>query len=300
MNKNPFSLHDFLGYVFPGAFVIAIVCYEFKGSDKIGLYQMIKNIGEMETHNLFEIALVVLLFSYIIGHFIAYLSSLTIEKFSVWMYGYPSSFLLKQTEHGKYWDFAPFNRKDLNKTSFGKQLYKYRVRVFWRILYIVFLFPISSCTLFLGRWFQVRKFVIKTLDDNLVGAIEKKVDELMAYLQIDIKSSKSDFHRIIYHYEFERNPAHARKIDNYVALYGFLRSITLVLNIYIIYIFWYKVLPTISIHESFDSSLFFYVLAFWLIEYIFFMGFMKFYRRMTLESFMCLVTDTSFLKEKSD
>lgn len=84
------------------------------------------------------------------------------------------------------------------------------------------------------------------------------------------------------------------KLDNYVALYGFLRAITLIANCFTLWLCLKYILPTLKIGAEVDWHLVFLLVLCVGVTYIFFMSFMKFYRRFTLESFMCLVIDSSF------
>ena len=84
MKKNPFSLFDFLGYVFPGAFALLIV---YLISECQGVSSFWKEIQDIPFK--WEDTILLTLLSYILGHFLAYVSSLTVEKFSIWLYGYP-------------------------------------------------------------------------------------------------------------------------------------------------------------------------------------------------------------------
>ncbi|HGP2222280.1 TPA: hypothetical protein ACLGQJ_004575, partial [Salmonella enterica] len=83
-------------------------------------------------------------------------------------------------------------------------------------------------------------------------------------------------------YEFSKQ--HQTKIQNYVALYGFCRNICLVFIIS----FWISV-PTF-IYRFFTESNFIYSLLSmtlsFLFTYVFYVGFVKFYRRYTLEVLM--------------
>ena len=88
LSKSPFSLYDFLGYFIPGA----LFCY---------LFAIVFDIEEIKWLNIefflglrvFDQSVAFTLFSYVFGHAINYLSTLTIEKYSIWSIGYPSKYL---------------------------------------------------------------------------------------------------------------------------------------------------------------------------------------------------------------
>ncbi len=85
-------------------------------------------------------------------------------------------------------------------------------------------------------------------------------------------------------------PAHVRKYDNYVALYGFLRSISLLSNFIFIYLLIAE-LKTIKFDAEVDWAAIWALPVLFLATYLYYLGFIKFYRRYTLENFMCIVAD---------
>ena len=96
-----------------------------------------------------------------------------------------------------------------------------------------------------------------------------------------------DYHRVIYHYEYENSCNHRTKMDNYVALYDFLRAITLIFTGMFLFV------AGTGLFGSNEIGLYFWIdlLVLLALSYISFMSFFEFYRRFTLEAFMCLSTD---------
>lgn len=157
------------------------------------------------------------------------------------------------------------------------------------------LFPISVATFLIGRCLKVKYFFVKKLDFQLIEAIETNQRMLADYLGIKRNEAVNmDFHRVIYHYEYERQERHHTKMDNYVALYGFLRAMALISNCAYIFVLVRYGILTIGDGTEINWFLIILLVGMWFVTYIFFMGFMKFYRRFTLECFMCLITDTSY------
>jgi len=110
------------------------------------------------------------------------------------------------------------------------------------------------------------------------------------FFSVDLNQLKNNFalqgdlFRLAYHYSYDHSSNHQPKIQNYVALYGFCRNVCLVFLIF----FWVA-LCTLSINIwSGNNSHFNLIstLAMLLMTYIFYCGFVKFYRRFTLEVFM--------------
>ena len=101
MNKNPFSIYDFLGYLFPGLiFVVTVffVCHvtsvplqEYFDFSK---YQDLLKKGK--EYDWWESTVFVIVASYVVGHIVAYLSSSTVEYFTNHLFGYPSHYLLHE------------------------------------------------------------------------------------------------------------------------------------------------------------------------------------------------------------
>lgn len=273
MKKNPFSLYDFLGYVFPGAIAIYIIYYFMNDCN-------LKKITSMQLS--LEDSILWILCSYVLGHLIAYLSSLFVEIYAVNLFNYPSDYLLKTSKANNYWLVD-----EKNKTKF-----KILVIKIWRFIVGLSLLPITIGYLLAGKILGAKAFIVKRLDDSMIIAINDSRLKLEGFLGIKL-NSEGDWHRIIYHYEYENNERHALKMDNYVALYGFLRALTFISNCVFMWLL-YKACGTINPHHKFDGDFLWTLAAVGVMTFIFFMAFIKFYRRFTLESLMCLVTDVSY------
>ena len=291
MEKNPFSLLDFLGYVFPGALALFLIHFFGNLSEIQGLqflYDEISKSVNTDT-SLLEKTIYLTVASYILGHFIAYLSSLTVEQFSIWLYGYPSDFLLKDVPSWHYWTLP----------KRGDKLSK-RWRYLCRIIIGLFLLPLSICSLVFAKLLGGKYFFIKKLDKDLIHAITDRCADLAQHLNFKIseeEAEKTDCHRVIYQYEYERQKLHASTMGNYIALYDLLRSVTFIFNCLFLYILFFAAIPTIDFScHCINWKLIRLLFATMSISYVFFMAFIKFYRRFTLESFMCLLVDTSFPK----
>jgi len=74
---------------------------------------------------------------------------------------------------------------------------------------------------------------------------------LSEHLSLSPIDENKDIHRVIMHYCYENYKNHVPKYDNYVALYGFLRSLSLLLSSMFVYCLWIEVL-TIDIHSDVD------------------------------------------------
>ncbi|MEY4835035.1 MAG: hypothetical protein RI980_1150 [Bacteroidota bacterium] len=273
MKQNPFSLYDFMGYFIPGAtsiYLIQIVNI-IKKSNSIDLNMVLNSFPTIQTEGI----LIFFILSYVLGHLISYISSITIEKYAVWKYGYPSKYLL-----------------DINALKFWTGAKKFH-SIFWRICLIILLLPTVILDSILGHYFGFKNFYSNKLDPMLVKIIKLKTNNLLNKLGITTENgfeegegNNSDFNRIILHYTYENSKNHQSKLTNYVAIYGFLRTFTLITNI----LFWYFIIHTYLFSE-FNLTSAYVIISISIISYIFFMSFMKFYRRYTLEGLMLLTID---------
>jgi hypothetical protein len=301
---RPFSLYDFLGYFAPGALFIYILIYFISIFDGQLIDQIFKvNFGKLQLFTVFVVI------SYVLGFILNYLSSITVEKYSVWMYGYPAVFLLFGTNKS-YRKFQPLdNKKDIlidnyksteefnffiNEINLRKPLKKKSVKRTsdnWRIALAISIWPISLLDLVIGRMCNLKYFYTNQLDENLSKSILHKISILFKQHDIDLVLG-TDFFRIISHYYYEYYNNHLNNHQNYVALYGFSRSLSFVLAItawlYIFSMFFLFFSPNPNC--VFPPN-FWILICLIFFAYIMFMCFMKFYRRFALESFMCLLVD---------
>lgn len=320
--KNPFSLYDFLGYFFPGAsFVFLLIfflsitgikekipLYNYLSyrNFKVCLYQVDKVsakpqnkrinlkkdyiydtiVTENRGNNTVNIDILVLLLpfvliSYITGHLISYLSSQTIEYFSNRAYGYPSEYLLSRGNphvYKKY--FCSLFRNGFSLYLIGPLL--------WRMLILIIFLPISIFVFILGKVFNINKFITRGLDEYLITIIESKIYNLSNLLHVQNPpiNLKFDFHRIILHFVYLHQPDSQRKTDNYIALYGFLRSITFIGCIYFDMLLCVCLAGKVSI----DNTSILCVGILCALTIVSFMAYIKFYRRYTLENYMTLLS----------
>ena len=238
MDKNPFSIHDFLGYVLPGGVALLLAYMVYKNPDTSYMTSQefidaIKNTIKALSKggiNTIELSVAYLIASYIVGHIVAYLSSITVERMAIWHYNYPSVFLLADERKARFFSDIKDQWKDNKKFEASGNL-------ILRVLVSLLLLPLTICLLLIKR-LHLDQYFIKPLDSYLKESIKLKFEILAKNLGLsEIEKTKdSDTHRVIYHYMYENFPGHRAKMDNYVALYGVLRALTLIANIFILYI----------------------------------------------------------------
>ena len=149
--------------------------------------------------------------------------------------------------------------------------------------------PIAALDFVLGRGLGFRQFYADKLDMLLSGVIRRKLNRLLrdeaeaGKRPESIPEDAVDFFRYAYHYAVENAPNHFPKMQNYVALYGFLRTLAFVALI----VFW-----VVFVH-AFTRTLTHMQIGLWLVAssaatYVLFMAFQKFYRRFSLEALMAM------------
>ena len=287
MTKNPFSFYDFLGYLFPGLATLmltAFVVYLYKANGLnvyIDNYIQIKEFADALEGKLglnwWESTVLVVVLAYITGHIVAYLSSVTIEYFANTTMGYPSYYLLHK---GEYCGVLSAFFQGKNGWTAWKILY--RIWVFFVLLpIIVFTIPKT-----------LRSFISRPLDRYVINSIQAKLMELSKTLNLNIPdvNSKADYHRIVMHYVYLNIPQSQRKTDNYVAIYGFLRAMALIACLFFDYLLITQAL-TIDLFTPINWDAVKMLLIVFFLTNILFMGFVKFYRRFTLENYMALLTE---------
>jgi hypothetical protein len=269
LKQNPFSVYDFLGYFTPGALL---------------LYSMLALVGHAQSGALeaydFTNSLVIergelyvpfILVAYTLGHLVSFLSAVTVEKYSVWAHGYPSAYLM-----------------DIGAKGFFATQHHKVARVVYRTLVALILLPVSLLDTILGRAFNMRELYTQPLPPELISLITTRTSKLvMAHgdKHDPVPSNMANkYFRMVYHYAVENCPNHFPKMQNYVALFGFLRTLTLLSSLLFWVLVWHVFMRPMPWHESFAL-----VAGSALVSFCFYMAFVKFYRRFSLEALMAVV-----------
>ncbi|OOF28942.1 hypothetical protein [Salinivibrio proteolyticus] len=267
MKQNPFSFYDFLGYMIPGAVLVYVAVFSF------GFYGLVENLSLDSANNSAASQLLsfipAVIFSYLLGHVLAIFSSAFIEAFSTYSNGYPSQFL--------------FNAK--KKCYICGKTFR---RTIGRAILWVIVLPISLSKLVITDILGIKVFKqAKPLPEPLRTAAFNGCKRVLSdCVNVDTSSMckekgiEGDYLRLLYHFVFEQSDRHSGKLQNYVALYGLTRNVSFVF----VLLFWGSVYA-----YFFDKSMgvgIYHVCAFVVLAYIFYIGFVKFYRRYSLEAIM--------------
>ena len=300
MSKNPFSIYDFMGYLFPGVVVLVLyLAFSQIGFDIVQL-RKISLSANPELGGKFDLekSFILIVLCYILGHIVAYLSSITVEFATNKIFGYPSKYLLN--ENRLIWNNMFFNYFATEGTSSIAiwRWVKLVMKLILKVVVFVLLFPVLFSIFTIGYLFDINGFITRSLDPYLREAIIGKEYLLAKMLHIkhpDV-NEECDYHRIILHYVYLNIENSQRKTDNYIALYGFLRSICLLSSITFLFVIIMS-LKTIDLSAPLDRYVIGVLGFLYFVSYLTFLGFVKFYRRYTLENLMALLT---CVKEESE
>jgi hypothetical protein len=268
--QNPFSLYDFLGYFLPGAlFFYGLIFAVFLKTPSKQVGDVISSYLKFDRPEMYVIFIIA---SYVAGHILSFVSSLTIERYSVWRHGYPSKYLLR-LEVPPYFRLGVFRKR----------------RLLLRILVPILIAPVVVLDFVVGELLGLNRLYIRPLDEALATLIDKKVKRLalvrseLPREMITQPSPETDFFRFVYHYTVENAPNHLPKMQNYVALYGFLRTIS-VLGVAF---FWVSVVALVT-HRLPQPIAIASAIGTAILAYLAYADFVKFYRRFSLEALMAL------------
>lgn len=278
--QNPFSFYDFLGYFIPGAitFYVIIFAYFHSNTHDFGMSTVSKTILLFDKN--FYLPFIIA--SYILGHLLSFVSSITIEKYANWSFGYPSKYLLEIAPDGF---FKPKSAKVR--------------RIFGRIVVALTIFPVVFFDILLGLLMNLRELYIKPAGKASVSVMKNSIAKIFSNVinqEIPFPDSwfeKESFFRFCYHYALENAPNHNQKMQNYVALFGFTRTLTFIFVLF----FWLFAWHTIE-GRMCPKLAYFLILFSGSVGYIFFIAFNKFYRRYCLEALMA--ASTAVYSNKND
>ncbi|MFL7024231.1 hypothetical protein BCS58_07960 [Enterovibrio norvegicus] len=267
MKQNPFSFYDFLGYMLPGAVLLYIVTFVF------GINDIVTKLSLEETSNSTASQLLsfipAVIGSYLLGHILAIGSSALIEAFTNYSNGYPSEFL--------------FDVKPKAYLSSDKLFGNIGRMILWLLI-----LPISVFKLVLKDTLKIKMFnQAKSLPKPLRQATFKKCRTILSdHINVDTSQMNpeqgidGDYLRLLYHFIFENSERHSGKLQNYVALYGLTRNVSFVF----IVLFWGAVYSYLFAKQLNIGLV--HIFSFGTLAYIFYIGFVKFYRRYSLEAVM--------------
>lgn len=283
-----------MGYLFPGLLLLFFVFYilddKFNVHDIFHFKSFVDAIKAKDDMISLNSSVLMIVLGYVVGHFISYLSSMTVEYQFKSTFGYPSRFLLNEKK-SKYKDLLKSNFTTKAESSNNKVLWiKTILKLLLKISINVLIIPITLTNLTIGYLFDINGFITRPLDGFLRKSIRLKLQMLADKISISKPSvnEECDYHRVIMHYVYTHIPTSQKKIDNYIALYGFLRCISLIFCLSFDALLFYTI-TTIDFSCSIDYDIISELCILYVMAYLSFLAFVKFYRRATLEDFMTLL-----------
>lgn len=268
IKQNPFSFYDFLGYFTPGAlFLYGLIAVAGHADSGVSATASIAQRLSFEAPELY---VPFVLAAYTCGHLLSFISSITIEQYALWSLGYPSKYLMGVPVKGY---FSVSEAKALRWTL--------------RSIVALMLLPISTLDFLLGKLLGMRRLYAKPLDGLLIGLLRTKIAALVRdkcgieFPAVTAKPSESDYFRFVYHFAVENCPYHLPKMQNYVALYGYLRTIALLAVAFFWILMWH-----LRSHPMRASIAALAIAGAVALCFILYLGFVKFYRRFSLEALM--------------
>lgn len=270
IDQNPFSLYDFLGYLIPGLFFTYATMFIFKFDFFNPSLQLSINLS-------IDDYFIVVVLSYIVGHILSYLSSITVELYSIWTLDYPSRYLLDL----KY-QYPGFWRRVFHDRS--------PIIILIKIAIVISIFPVFIIDVLIRNIIKTPKLLGKPMDKLTITLVKEKIPQyLKDNFTIDkdflpLSKKENDFFNLIYHKDLESCGMHVSKLQNYVALYGFTRTICYSL----ILLIWLIVLRGIG--GSFSINVCIAIIILTILSGILYLDFNKFYRKFSQEAFFAFLS----------
>lgn len=295
-SSRPFTLYDFIGYFTPGALFLLIFYYFIKTTNN----DLLAVLQSYDYHTLTCIVSMIII-SYILGHMLNYLSSISIEKYAIWMYGKPCHFLLVGTPSLRsYFHKNKDNCTKVNSSLLDDNLKKiihYQQGKFnakkalwlsraWRTVLFFVILPVSSLDCLIGRGLKLKLFYTNPASDIYANSIINKLSCLFKKLNIEF-STDIDIFKIVLTYYLNRSNVFKSRSDSCRAIYGFARTLSFVFSV----ISWFYIGLSIFGYIPFSVLILSLLL---LSSYVFYMTFMKYYRRYAFEGFLYLLVDEEF------
>jgi hypothetical protein len=290
VERLPFTVYDVLGYLVPGTFALWVAfVFVKKMNTKAILTSNALNIVGPGSEGVYFALFIFLIAAYATGHLVGLLSSISVEKLAVEYFGYPSRFLTANSEK----EFSLIIASNMQNYSFKRIRVKFAKLFCWPIwIFIKLLIFTELYTIFM-----------KLLNNNIVSKFKFRLKSL------EIEAGKFDdfeWWKGVEFYIINNIPHAFTRMYNYLTIFGFCRNFSFIFivisNLYAAK-FICKIFPTYDglvthegrfgqwhweIQANWDWSLLIASLGSGLIASLFFLGFLKFYRRYSEEAILAL------------
>lgn len=278
----PFTVYDVLGYAGPGFFGLVYFSGLWLLND--GSFSLIVlsdlNFGFFGD---FIATTLIIVISYILGHVFSFVSSLTVEKLSTSLLGYPSRFSA-QSGWKDSWDPS---------SHFCKYV---REKPVLAGLIFLFFFPYSIILFIFIQVPHARDYLGKRLDKSIIDIMKDRFRALNdKRFYIDFENSPSNWFKYLEFYCINNLPGAAGRMYNYLTIYGLMRSCCLIFHCGFWISFWFSFYGSVHLGNIFI----FISLVSLLFSFTTFLGFQKFFRRYTEEAILAFSTHQSLAVESS-
>lgn len=311
-----FSFHDFCGYLFPGMFCALSFYFIFNTPC---------SLEDQSFHILADCqkSIIAIVICYLLGHLLSFLSSITIEKYSIWTLGYPSSYLFNKKIYGFFEVVCRKKRNTIKheirkirninidkiktqkkddirlKKDKRKIFRKAKSQCFWRIIIklivCVLLFPIVLFDINTRYFFYLSDQYARRFSKELISILENKYtaflkDQFPIHDNIfDPSLIDKNYFKLVSHFAMNNlSDYHCKMINRYKSIYLFIRTTTFVSII----TFW-----SIFLKIAFDKTIIFSMILLWyyialvvsaIICFLLYLDFNKFYRKYSVEIILSL------------
>jgi hypothetical protein len=162
-----------------------------------------------------------------------------------------------------------------------------------RAFLLLSLFPLTLFDLVIGGILGMRYYYTKPFDSTLRKLINIKIKKIYEHGLLeenDHKESQYNFSRDedwfspLYHYLIDKSERHFQRTQNYVALYGFTRNIALI-GVVFFWVYFSK-----DIGPYFDLKKFVILFITGFVTYVFYMAYLKFYKKFHEEVYLGIFT----------
>lgn len=268
LSTNPFSLYDFIGYFLTGFLCVYLLNFGISSNlIEVDFLSSLKEKYVNQNNGEFDYIFVVII-CYVVGHILTFISSITIEQYNVFIYKYPSKYLLNKKGSSAGWSDY-YTKKKITKN-------------FLRTIVLFPLAPLVILDLIFGHLLGFKKFFTRSINVSLIPLVDKKMAKIYSERLLEPKDHDGELHIVeeyflpVYHYVIEKSDKHYTKSQNYVALYGFLRNMTLI-SLVTSWLLVFNIDPNEILFSCY------LLLGNLLLTYIFFLGYLKFFRRFSKE-----------------
>lgn len=281
--QHPFSLYDVIGYFIPGSifWLLLALSYEIshRGDD---FYEFISSSSEAlgNASAGFALVLFILFFSvsYVTGQVISKISNIVIERSRLCRAYNVLSYVLLG------FDFSEAECQEDKESNFLRKQW----RSFRKLLLKTIL--IHNC---FYEWFLERiQYHLKKIEQPKTRYGKKLIESCIRKIleqhydtsfENEFQNTPLDklpnYFQILYHHVFENSNNHLYKIQNYVALYGFLRNISMTFTI----LFWANLFMVLFLCTNNRLCILFFAIICSILSYVTLVGFCKYKKRYTQE-----------------